>query len=166
MVGFEFGFDSSQTNPIILVFLLIIVAIEQIFVSSKYRKHWKSMLVLVSDFKNSWICIIKHILLLINENTIFNILNAFFCKIMKRKLKCILKLCPAIWQDFGHFKNRVSNVCEKEEFPYFLYLIQIFAVEKGSWQYTNSNEYLYYFSFLLINRIHALNLTTNFQFSV
>ena len=35
----------------------------------------------------------------------------------------------AIWQDFGHPKNRCRhtqlNVCEKEEFSCFLYLIQI-----------------------------------------
>ena len=43
----------------------------------------------------------------------------------------IFKLCAAILQDFGHPKNRCwhtqLNVCEKEEFPCFLYLIQIFA---------------------------------------
>ena len=43
----------------------------------------------------------------------------------------IFKLCAAILQDFGHPKNRCwhtqLNVCEKEGFPCFLYLIQIFA---------------------------------------
>ena len=43
----------------------------------------------------------------------------------------IFELCAAILQDFGHPKNRCwhtqLNVCEKEEFPCFLYLIQIFA---------------------------------------
>ena len=38
----------------------------------------------------------------------------------------ILKLCGAIWQDFGHLKIQL-NVCEKEELPRFLYLIQIFG---------------------------------------
>ena len=42
----------------------------------------------------------------------------------------IFKLCAAILQDFGHPKNRCwhtqLNVCEKEGFPCFLYLIQIF----------------------------------------
>ena len=44
----------------------------------------------------------------------------------------IFKLCAAILQDFGHPKNRCwhtqLNVCEKEGFPCFLYLIQIFGV--------------------------------------
>ena len=43
----------------------------------------------------------------------------------------IFKLCAAILQDFGHPKNRCwhtqLNVDEKEGFPCFLYLIQIFA---------------------------------------
>ena len=42
----------------------------------------------------------------------------------------IFKLCAAILQDFGHPKNRCwhtqLNVCEKEGFSCFLYLIQIF----------------------------------------
>ena len=45
----------------------------------------------------------------------------------------IFKLCAAILQDFGHPKNRCwhtqLNVCEKEGFPCFLYLIQIFALK-------------------------------------
>jgi hypothetical protein len=45
----------------------------------------------------------------------------------------IFKLCAAILQDFGHPKNRrwhtQLNVCEKEGFPCFLYLIQIFALD-------------------------------------
>ena len=32
-------------------------------------------------------------------------MNAFLCKITK-KIKCIIKLCAAIWQDFGHPQNR------------------------------------------------------------
>ena len=44
----------------------------------------------------------------------------------------IFELCTAILQDFGHPKNRCwhtqLNVCEKERFPCFLYLIQIFGV--------------------------------------
>ena len=44
----------------------------------------------------------------------------------------IFKLCAAIWQDFGHPKNRCRhtqlNLCEKEELPCFLYLIQIFVM--------------------------------------
>ena len=43
----------------------------------------------------------------------------------------IFKVCAAILQDFGHPKNRCwhtqLNVCEKEGFPCFLYLIQIFG---------------------------------------
>ena len=46
----------------------------------------------------------------------------------------IFKLCAAILQDFGHPKNRCwhtqLNVCEKEGFPCFLYLIQIFEGHK------------------------------------
>ena len=42
----------------------------------------------------------------------------------------IFKLCAAILQDFGHPKNRYWHtqltLCEKEGFPCFLYLIQIF----------------------------------------
>ena len=45
----------------------------------------------------------------------------------------IFRLCAAILQDFGHPKNRCwhtqLNVCEKEGFPCFLYLIQIFVDE-------------------------------------
>ena len=42
---------------------------------------------------------------------------------------CIFKLCPAISQDFGPLfcKHTQLNVCEKEELPCFLYLIQIFG---------------------------------------
>ena len=43
----------------------------------------------------------------------------------------IFKLCAAILQDYGHPKNRCwhtqLNVCEKEGFQCFLYLIQIFG---------------------------------------
>ena len=63
------------------------------------------MLLQVDDCKNSWIWIIKHIFL-ISEKTLLNILDTFLCKIIKRKLKCIFKLCAAIWQDFEHPKNR------------------------------------------------------------
>ena len=46
----------------------------------------------------------------------------------------IFKLCAAILQDFGHPKNRCwhtqLNVCEKEGFSCFLYLIQIFGACK------------------------------------
>ena len=45
----------------------------------------------------------------------------------------VFKLCAAIWQNFGHSKNRCRhtqlNVCEKEELPCFLYLIQIFGAK-------------------------------------
>ena len=44
--------------------------------------------------------------LLINEKTLLNILDTFLCKIMKRELKYILKLCAAILQDLEHPKNR------------------------------------------------------------
>ena len=47
---------------------------------------------------------------------------------------CIFKLCAAISQDFGlleigplYYKHTQLNVCEKEELPCFLYLIQIFV---------------------------------------
>ena len=43
---------------------------------------------------------------LINEKTLLNILDTFLCKIMKRELKCIFKLCAAILQDLEHPKNR------------------------------------------------------------
>ena len=43
----------------------------------------------------------------------------------------IFEKCAAIWQIFGHAKNRCwhtqLNVCEKEEFSCFIYLIQIFG---------------------------------------
>ena len=42
----------------------------------------------------------------INEKTLLNILDTFLCKIMKRELKCIFKLCAAILQDLKHPKNR------------------------------------------------------------
>ena len=38
--------------------------------------------------------------------TLINISNTFLCKIMKRELKCIFKLCAAILQDLEHPKNR------------------------------------------------------------
>ena len=48
----------------------------------------------------------------------------------------IFKSCATIWQDFQHPKIRCwhtqLNVCEKEEFQCFLYLIQIFASHIGN----------------------------------
>ena len=48
---------------------------------------------------------------------------------------CIFKLCAAISQDCGlleigplYYKHTQLNVCEKEELPCFLYLLQIFAL--------------------------------------
>ena len=52
----------------------------------------------------------------------------------------IFKSCAAILQDFGHPKNRCwhtqLNLCEKEELPCFLYLIQIFASSYISFYFT------------------------------
>ena len=54
----------------------------------------------------------------------------------------IFKLCAAILQDFGHPKNRCwhtqLNVCEKEGFPCFLYLIQIFGFFNVSYAWYKS----------------------------
>ena len=63
------------------------------------------MLLQVDDCKNSWSWIIKHIFL-ISEKTLLNILDTFLCKIMKRELKCIYRLCAAILQDLEHPKDR------------------------------------------------------------
>ena len=50
----------------------------------------------------------------------------------------IFKSCAAIWQDFQHPKIRCwhtqLNVCEKEEFQCFLYLIQIFDNNHFGWK--------------------------------
>ena len=59
------------------------------------------------------------------------------------------KLCAAILQDFGHPKNRCwhtqLNVCEKEGFPCFLYLIQIFGARNDknltAIDYANQKEF-------------------------
>ena len=110
------------------------------------------MLVQVNDCKNSWIWIIKHIFL-INEKTLLNILNTFLCKIMKRKLKCI-SLNYVLPSDrtldileIGPLYNKHTqlNVCEKEELPYFLYLIQIFV---------KTLKELLSFSFILIKLLN------------
>ena len=93
------------------------------------------MLVQVNDCKNSWIWIIKHIFL-INEKTLLNILDTFLCKIMKRKLKWISLnyVLPSYRTldilEIGSLYNKHTqlNVCEKEEFQCFLYLIQIFGL--------------------------------------
>ena len=55
----------------------------------------------------------------------------------------IFKSCAAIWQDFRHPKIRCwhtqLNVCEKEEFQCFLYLIQIFVCNLFIWPYRYSS---------------------------
>ena len=122
------------------------------------------MLVQVNDCKNSWIWIIKHIFL-INEKTLLNILNTFLCKIMKRKLKCI-SLNYVLPSDrtldileIGPLYNKHTqlNVCEKEELPCFLYLIQIFAPDQWltkSNRNPNKHCSMYY-------SIHLTNTSTN-----
>ena len=56
----------------------------------------------------------------------------------------IFRLCAGILQDYGHPKNRFwhtqLNVCEKEGFLCFLYLIQIFGYTKGCSHYSISYQ--------------------------
>ena len=77
-------------------------------------------------------------ILFINKKTLLNILGTFLCKIMKKKFKCIFKLCAAILQDLKYPKigplyhcHTQLNVCEKEELQCFSYFKILFESNFG-----------------------------------
>ena len=91
----------------------------------------------------------------------------------KRMFKIyIFKVCAAIWQDFWHPKNRCwhtqLNVCEKEELPCFLYLIQIFDTYLSiiSWLFLESVLHVVH---LLVGNIFGIwyfNVFTHFKLAI